>query len=98
MEPAVRWRRSHHDRLSKAKKNTCAVGQITGIISSSQKLKLSPRRETGRGLFDSRFFESDGGRGAHQSPDASVGRIPAASLGMLGAEENGDDTCQESFC
>jgi hypothetical protein len=30
---------------------TCHVGQITCICSSSQ--ELSPRRETGRGLFDS---------------------------------------------
>jgi hypothetical protein len=34
-----------------AQEKTCHVGQITCICSSSQ--EFSPRRETGRGLFDS---------------------------------------------
>jgi len=40
---------AEHARVCRSPKTSCPVGQITGIFSSSQ--QLSPRRETGRGLF-----------------------------------------------
>jgi hypothetical protein len=40
--------------LEVAEKTACAVGQISGISSTSQ--ELSPRRETGGGLFNSETF------------------------------------------
>jgi hypothetical protein len=54
---------------------TCHVGQITCICSSSQ--ELSPRRETGRGLFDS---DGDPHSRAH-SPSQRIAarRVPGGS-------------------
>jgi hypothetical protein len=64
-----------HDAFKKilqralAKKRYCLVGQITGILTSSQ--QSSPRRKTGRGLF-----ESDGGR-IFRTPHPPMQRIDA---------------------
>src|SRR3984957_14556356 len=61
----------------------CHVGQITCICSSSQ--ELSPRRETGRGLFES---DGDPYSRAHSSPVSALpqdafpsGRRPNQSAG-----------------
>jgi hypothetical protein len=55
---------------------TCHVGQITCICSSSQ--ELSPRRETGRGLFDS---DGDPHSRAH-SPSQRIAarRVPGVAV------------------
>jgi hypothetical protein len=59
-----------------AQEKTCHVGQITCICSPSQ--ELSPRRETGRGLFDS---DGDPHSRAH-SPSQRIAarRVPRVAV------------------
>jgi hypothetical protein len=68
----LRCRRRSRKKLAQkklAQEKTCHVGQITCICSPSQ--ELSPRRETGRGLFES---DGDSHSRAHSPSLSAHGR------------------------